>query len=87
MKSQISRGIILILIFLLVISITGCGNDRYIVTNKKADDEISQAIYDQLGKKMCYQNSSYNKNEEVLYYFYILNDFKDENLLVDMSNT
>lgn len=87
MKSQISRSIILVLIFLFVMSITGCGNDRYIVTNKKADDEISQAIYDQLGKKMCYQNSSFNKNEEVLYYFYIVNDYKDENLLVDMANT
>ena len=87
MKSHISRITILVLIFFFVISITGCGNDRYIVTNKNADDEISQAVYDQLGKKMCYQNSSFNKNEEVLYYFYIVNDYKDENLLVDMANT
>ena len=52
MNSQISRPILLVLILLIVMSITGCGNDRYIVTNKKADDEISQAIYDQLRKKM-----------------------------------
>ena len=49
---------------------TGCGNDRYNVANKQADNEVSQAIYDRLGKKMCYQNSSFNKNEEILYYFY-----------------
>ncbi len=36
---------------------------------------------------MCYQNSSFNKNEEILYYFYIVNDYKDENLLEDMANT
>lgn len=87
MKSQISRGIIVVFLLLFAMSIVGCGNDRYVVTNKKADDAMSQAIYDQLGEKICYQNSSFNKAEEVLYYFYVVNDYKDENLLVDMANT
>ncbi len=87
MKSQIFRGVILVLTFMFVMLITGCGNDRYIVTNKKADNEMSQAIYDQLGKRMCYHNSSFNKNEEISYYFYIVNDYKDENLLEEMANT
>lgn len=52
MKSQICRGLILVFIFLFVMTITGCGNGRYIVTNNKADDIISQAIYDQLGENV-----------------------------------
>ncbi len=51
MKSQISRGAILIIIFMFAILMTGCGNDRYNVANKQADNEVSQAIYDRLGKK------------------------------------
>ncbi|MCM1087588.1 MAG: hypothetical protein NC419_05485 [Muribaculaceae bacterium] len=57
------------------------------VKNKEADDEISQAIYDRLGEKVYYCNSAFNENEEVLYYFYFVNDYEDENLLADMAET
>lgn len=87
MKKHISSSIISAFIFLLAMVLTGCGNGRYIITNKKADDEISQAIYDQLGTKVCYHSSSLNENEEVLYYFYIVSDYKDGNLLIDMVET
>ena len=61
--------------------------ESYAVKNKKADDEISQAIYDRLGEKVYYCNSLLNRKEEVLYYFYFVNDCEDENLLVDMAET
>lgn len=84
MNSQISRLFTLFLIFWFVMTITGCGNAHFTVANKKADDKISQAVYEQLGTKMCYEGSSYDKDEEILYYHYVVNDYEEEDLLVDM---
>lgn len=86
MKSQISRLIALFFIFLFATTAIGCRNfGSYIVKNEKADDKISLAIYDQLGTKMCYHNRYLNTEKQVQYYFYIVNDYEDENLLVDMA--
>lgn len=85
MKKQISRLNTFLFILLFAMAVTGCGT--YTVKNHMADDKISQAIYDQLGTKMCYHNRYLNTEEQIQYYFYIVNDYEDENLLVDMVET
>ena len=88
MKSQISRIITLFLVLGYMIMVTGCRSfGTYVVKNERADDKISQVIYDQLGTKMCYHDRYLNTEEQVQYYFYIVNDYEDENLLVDMAET
>lgn len=84
MNSQISRPITLFLLFWFAITVTACGNDRITIINKEADNNISKAIYEQLGTKMCYRGSSFDKDNEILYYHYVVDDYEDENLLVDM---
>ena len=84
MNRHISRPFTLFLLFCFAIMVTGCGNNRMTIINKEPDDNISQAVYKQLGTKMCYEGSSYDKDEEILYYHYVVNDYEDENLLVDI---
>lgn len=85
MSRQIFRFTTLIFVFLIMAA--GCGDGRYTPINKNADDRISQAVYDQLGTKMCYEGSSYDKNNEIMYYHYVIIDYEDENLLIDTAET
>lgn len=87
MNRQILRFITLFLVFGLSIMAAGCGDDHYTPINEKADDRISQVIYDQLGTKLYYQGSSFDKNNEIVYYHYVINDYEDENLLIDTAET
>lgn len=85
MKSKIFRFIALIFVFLIIV--TGCGDGRYTPINKEADDRISQVIYDQLGTKLYYDGSSFDKRNEILYSHYVIIDYEDENLLIDTAET
>lgn len=88
MRSQISRLSTFFFILLFAMSVTGCKEfGTYTVKNAMADDKMSQAIYDQLGTKICYHDRYLNTEEQVQYYFYIVNDYEDENLLVDVAET
>lgn len=72
------------LVFILAISVTGCG--RYIAKNQKADDEISKAIYDKIGRKAYYEGKE-DRNWNEVWYNYLIRDKKDENLLADIVST
>ncbi len=87
MNRQFFRFKTLLLVIGLSIMAAGCGDGRYTPINKEADDRISQVIYDQLGTKLYYQGSSFDKNNEIMYYHYVINDYEDENLLIDTAET
>lgn len=87
MNRRIFRFVTLFIVFGLSIMATGCGDGSYTAINKNADDRISQVIYDQLGTKLYYQGSSFDKNNEIMYYHYVINDYEDENLLIDTAET
>ena len=72
-----------ILLFLLVVSLPGCGFERG-PNMKKADDEISKAIYEKVGKKVSYERRNETKYG-ALQYCYILLDNDDDDLLADMA--
>ena len=65
----------------------GCGDGHYTPINKNPDDRISQVIYDQLGTKLYYDGSSFDEYNEIMYYHYVINDYEDENLLIDTAET
>ena len=52
----------------------GCGNTK--VKNKKADDYLSQAVYDALNDDVCYQGRIDNNNI-TLYDYYIKSENKE----------
>lgn len=88
MKSMRKQALIVLrifsLVFILAISVTGCG--RYIAKNQKADDEISKAIYDKIGRK-AYYGGKEDRNWNEVWYNYLIRDKKDENLLADIVST
>lgn len=75
---------IFLIVSVLTISVTGCG--RYIAKNQKADDEISKAIYDKIGRKAYYEGKE-DKSWNEVWYNYSIRDKKDENLLADIVET
>ena len=87
MNRQFFRFITLFLTLGLSIMAAGCGDGRYTPINKEADDRISQVIYDQLGTKLYYRGSSFDKRNEILYSHYVIVDYEDENLLIDTAET
>lgn len=73
----------LFILFLVVVSLTGCGLGLR-PNMKKADDEISKAIYKKVGKKVSYETmieSTYGARQ----YCYLILDDKDESVLADMA--
>ncbi len=87
MNRRIFRFITLFLVFGLSIMAAGCGDGHYTPINKNPDDRISQVIYDQLGTKLYYDGSSFDKYNEIMYYHYVIIDYEDENLLIDTAET
>lgn len=87
MNRQIFRFKILFFAIGLSIMTAGCADGHYTPVNKEADDRISQAIYDQLGTKLYYDGSSFDKRNEILYSHYVIIDYEDENLLIDTAET
>lgn len=53
--------------------------------NKRPDDDVSQAIYEAVGReKVYYYGKEYSESGEVAVYQYTVYDYEDENLLTDM---
>ena len=71
------------ILFLVLVSMAGCGIGTG-PNMKKADDGISKAIYEKVGKRV-----SYEKRDETTYgarqYCYLILDDKDESVLADMA--
>ena len=87
MNRKIFRFITLFFVFGLSIMVAGCGDGSYTAKNKNADDRISRVIYDQLGTELYYEGSSFDDINEIMYYHYVINDYEDENLLIDTAET
>ncbi len=85
MKKQISRMCTFILTLLLIMIVAGCGEGFRIDINAKPDDDISEAIYEAVGRKKVYYQSkkSFDLDEPVIYE-YLVNDYEDEKVLKDM---
>ena len=85
MKKPLSKICIFILTLLSVMMLTGCGEIFQIKVNKIPDDDISKAIYKEVGRKKIHYwgKKSYDSDETVVY-GYLVRDYEDENLLVNM---
>ncbi|MCH5249050.1 MAG: hypothetical protein J1E98_03935 [Lachnospiraceae bacterium] len=85
MKNHILTASILMLILLLIM--TGCGNNRYRVHNKKADDKISKAIYEKVDKKVYYQGRRFGGEDgSYVWYEYVIRDYEDKDIIVDIAD-
>lgn len=77
--------------FFLCVVLSGChilpyegkGFGHIDYTNQKPDDEISQAIKDAVGEKVYYQGKDEGTTKR---YNYIIKDYDDENLLVEITD-
>ncbi len=93
MNSRKSKMYALILTLLSLMIVTGCGELFRPKINKRPDDDISKAIYEAVGRKKVYYrgNKIYNLGKdsdnpvEVVGYEYLVRDYEDENVLVDMA--
>ncbi|MBD5522443.1 MAG: hypothetical protein HDR03_14675 [Lachnospiraceae bacterium] len=85
MKKRMVKMCVFILILLSAMIVTGCGELFQIKVNKIPDDDISKAIYKEVGrKKIHYWGKKYYDSDETVNYGYLVRDYKDENLLVNM---
>lgn len=85
MKKPMYKMCTFILILLSVMIVTGCGEIFQREVNKKPDDEISEAIYEVVGrKKVYYYGKSPEHPDDIAIYQYMVHDYKDENVLADM---
>lgn len=82
MRKQILRISEILLFFLLAFALVGCGGTPKL-KRKKADDEISKAIYEKVGKKVSYEGRN-ESGSGALLYGYIIPDDEDIDLLSDM---
>lgn len=83
MGKQMLRVSRIFVLLLLSVLIAGCATGRLRPNMKKADDEISKAIYKKVGKKVSYEGMDETRYG-VLQYSYLILDNEDENILVDM---
>lgn len=83
MREQTLRIYRLLILYLLVSFMLGCGAVTYKPKMKKADDAISKAIYEKVGEKVSYEERNETKYG-ALQYRYILLDNDDKDLLPDM---
>lgn len=75
----------IILILLLAMIVTGCGEIFMYGGNQKPDDDISKAIYEAVGrKKVYYHAKEYSNSDEIVWYEYTIHDYEDENVLTNM---
>ncbi len=92
MKKPMSKMYAFILTLLSVMIVTGCGEPLRPKVNKRPNDDISKAIYEAVGRKKVYYqgNKIYKLGEnsdnpvEIVGYEYLVRDYEDENVLVDM---
>lgn len=86
MKNQTPKSYTLIFALLLVMIVTACGGSSLqFGRSKNPDDDISQAIYETIGrKKMYYHGKHYSQKGEVAWYEYMVRDYEDEDVLTDM---
>lgn len=91
MKNQISRICSLILVLLFVMILIGCGDGFRSDINENADDDISEAIYNAVGREKVYYHGKKTKSSsKITGYTYTVHDYEDENLLtniVEAANT
>ena len=85
MRNQMPKLYALILTLLLITIVTGCGEVFRTEVKKNPDDDISEAIFETIGrKKMYYYGKHYSNSGEVAWYEYMVHDYEDEDVLTDM---
>ena len=85
MKKRMPKIYTLILLLLSSMIVAGCGEGFRADVNKRPDDDISEAIYEAVGRKKVYYYSKRSDNsEKIVFYEYLVHDYEDENVLTDM---
>lgn len=64
------KRILIIMICIMTVILSGCGHHRH--SNRKADDEISRAIYEAVGGKEIYYHGKDESETNVIYYAYLI---------------
>ena len=85
MRSRIAKICIFLFIFLIVATASGCGHYR--PKNRKADDEISKAVYEAVGKEVYYTDRTISSDKTLIGYSFLIRDYEDESLLLDIADT
>ena len=85
MKKRMPKIYTLILLLLSSMIVAGCGEGFRADVNKRPDDDISEAIYEAVGRKKVYYYSKRSDNsEKIVFYEYLVHDYEDEDVLTDM---
>ncbi len=86
MRNRTPKSYTLIFALLLAMIVTACGGSSLqFEWSQYPDDDISQAIYETIGKKkMYYYGKHYSQKGEVAWYEYKVRDYEDEDVLTSM---